>query len=200
MSTACGSRCWTPRTRIHHQQPAHVIYITSRLQTNTRRRRLTRMRAKLPAIVALLALLSTNPQTLMACEAYCQAAGGSHGSRHGAQPAPVTSPHPITSHRHFDGGPDGALNEAPDEAGGHSGHCDSNPVSTSIPGPVCENLPAVAVLQEGGAEAIAQPRAASAFLPPAISMDLSPLDLLADTGPPVHPPPHLIQTQSPIRV
>ena len=142
------------------------------------------MQRKLPAILALLALMGALPDTIVACVAYCSLAGVMHGSEH------VTQLNPSNGHQH-----------SPEMAEGCV-QCDSHNVTTSMSMPACENLPALMVLSERF-RCISPTSVTVQLLSPAVSFNF-PLLLLAsdNSGPQCHslPKPDSSPSPTPLRV
>ncbi len=142
------------------------------------------MQRKLSIIVALVVLMGTLPDTIVACVAYCSPVGAMHGSEH------VTKRGSSNGHQHS---PEMAENCV---------QCDSHKVTTSISKPACENLPALMVLSERF-RWVSPTSLTVQFLSPAVSFNFPSLLLVSDnSGPQSHslPKPDSSPSPTPLRV
>ena len=154
------------------------------LRSNASMHKIRKMCRKPLAILALLVLVGTLPDTTIACVAYCSPAGMTHGSEH------VTQRGPSNGHEHFPGMAENCR------------QCDSYKVNASMSKPACENLPALMVLSERF-RWISPTSGTVELLSPAVSFNF-PLQLLVSDNsvPQSHslPKPESSPSPTPLRV
>ena len=138
------------------------------LCSNALMRILKSMQRKLSIIVALVVLMGTLPDTIVACVAYCSPVGAMHGSEH------VTHRGPSNGHQHSPGIAENCF------------QCDSHKVNASMSKPACENLPALMVLSERF-RWVSPTSVTVQLLSPAVSFNFPLLLLVSDnSGPQPH--------------